>query len=363
MLKAVDAIEPEVAAFINTKVKPHIRIINGALDEDRTSPHAIVLNGRIDPSTLRFLKVDNAYQRPLGDRADIYAALKEGKVVPNIEIGIRGLDYEVDGDDILIHSPAYIIDGWQRVGTALRLLENVPNHPIRIFGSIHFGTDEIWERHRFTELNKNIKKVSANLHLRNMRDSNEAILTLFGLSHNDKTFPLYKRVCWSQAMQRGELLTALTLARAALVLHSQHSGLRNSSAESIAACLLRASSEVGLNRFRKNVNTMFSLVNECWPFAAIEYTRTAVQVKGSFLFELARMLSSHPVFWMDDDRTLFVSADDKRKLARFAIADPQVANLAGAGGSARKLLYRLMVDHMNSGRRTQRLQSRYERNA
>lgn len=158
-------------SLLDTRVKPVVRILNGALDEDPASPNAIVLNGRLDPETFRHLKVDNSYQRPLGDRSDIYEAIKAGIVVPNIDIGVRGQDFSCDGDNFVIHSPAYIIDGWQRVGTALRILELIPNHPIRMFATVHFGTDEVWERHRFTELNKNIRKVSPNLHLRNMRDS------------------------------------------------------------------------------------------------------------------------------------------------------------------------------------------------
>lgn len=187
-------VEAERDTFINTRVQPFVRIINASMDEDPSSPSAVVVNGRIDPASLRFLKVDNDYQRPLGERADIFDALKNGTVVPNIDVGVRGQDFDVDDGDILIKSPAYIIDGWQRVGTALHLLDNIPNHPLRIFATVHFGTDALWERHRFTELNKNVKKVSPNLHLRNMRDTNEAVLTLYGLSNNTKEFALYKRV-------------------------------------------------------------------------------------------------------------------------------------------------------------------------
>lgn len=164
------AIEITPAPSLNTRVEPHVRIINGALDESETSCGGLVLNGRIDAATLRFLKVDT-YQRPLGDRSDIYKALKDGLVVPNIEIGVRGQDFACEGDDFIIKSPAYIIDGWQRVGTALKILDHIPSHPVRIFGSLHFGSDEIWERHRFNALNKNVRRVSPNLHLKNMRDT------------------------------------------------------------------------------------------------------------------------------------------------------------------------------------------------
>lgn len=345
---------------LNTRVKPHLRIINGALDESDNSSTGIILNGRIDPSTLRFLQVDSGYQRPLGDRSDIFVALKEGKVVPNIEIGVRGQDFITDGDDFIIYSPAYIIDGWQRVGTALRLLEAIPNHALRIFASLHFGSDEIWERHRFTELNKNIKRISPNLHLRNMRDGNDAVITLFGLSNSDKDFVLFKKVCWSQAMQRDQLITALNLAKIAMMLHRQKGAVEQGTPERVATTLNRMAASVSLPIFRRNVSGFFALVNDCWPFATIEYRRTASQIKGTFLLTLARVISDHPVFWDSDQRIFSMGGDDRRKLEKFAVNDPRIAELAGSNGSARNILYRLIVDHMNSGRRTQRLRSRFE---
>lgn len=361
MLKLFSGSEQtDAPKVLNTKVEPHIRIVNGALDESDMSSVGIILNGRIDQSTLRFLQVDSTYQRPLAERKDIFEALKNGKIVPNIEVGVRGQDFEADGDDYIIRSPAYIIDGWQRAGNAMRLLELIPHHPLRIFATLHFGTDEVWERHRFTELNKNIKRISPNLHLRNMRDTNEAVLTLYGLSNSDRNFPLFKRVSWSQAMARGELMSALLLAKTAMRLHGHRISNSTGSVENIAASLARIPVTVTLPTFRRNVSTFFHLINECWPISAIQYRATAPQIKSAFLNELARMFSVHACFWEHNDNTLVVSSDDRRKLAKFPIGDPRVALLAGSGGSAAQMLYRLLVDHMNSGRRNNRLRSRFE---
>lgn len=344
---------------LNTRVRPFIRVINGALDESGDSSSALILNGRLDPSTLHHLKVDSEYQRSLSDRADIFNALKEGRIVPNVEIGVRGQDFTTEGDDFLIHSPAYIIDGWQRTGNALRLLEMIPDHPLRIFASIHFGTDLEWERHRFTELNKNVKRISPNLHLRNMRDSNEAILTLYGLSMRDPQFPMFKKVSWSQNFGRGELISALLLALSVYHLHAHRTGFNGRSVEAVSAGLKTVVERCTLPTFRRNANVFINLIDECWPIAGLEKRTTATQLKGSFMCEFARMLSNHPSFWEHNDNTLFINADDRRKLAKFPIRDPQVMQLAGSGGQSRKMLYQLLVDHMNSGRRTQRLRSRF----
>lgn len=355
--KSDDLIEVS-RVHLDTRVRPHIRIINGALDEDQTSPSAIVLQGRIDSSTLRFLKVDD-YQRKLESRADIWDALKNRITLPNIEIGVRGQDFDTDGDDFIVYSPAYIVDGWQRCGNALRMMETIPDHPIRLFGSVHFGTTYSWEAHRFTELNKNVRKVSPNQHLRNMRDQNDAVLTLYGLSNNAPDFPLYKKVCWSQNMSRGELVSALVLCKVAMVLHSHKVSIMAGQTDQIVRAVSNAANTVSLPIFRRNISTFFAIINECWPINTLEYRHTATQIKSSFMMELARMFSRHATFWDGmSEQSLSVSADDLRKLKKFAINDNQVAQLAGSPGAARKILYQLLVDHMNSGRRTQRLSER-----
>jgi len=348
-----------VGPFLDTRVSPHIRIISGVLDEDPTSPSGIILQGRIDPSTLRFLQVDPDYQRPLGNRPDIYEALKAGTVVPNIEVGVRGQDIDSDGPDIIIKSPAYIVDGWQRIGTARQIMEQNPNFWPRIFGSFHFGTDAIWERHRFTDLNKNVKKVSPNLHLRNMRDSNEAVLTLYGLSNNTKDFPLYKRVSWSQNRLRGELISARDMASATRRLHAHVTTVRSNSTSGMAEDIYRAAGRIGLHIFRRNITTYFNVIDECWGIRNIEYRHSAPQIKSTFMGELARLFSLHTDFWDDAGKVLFVSADMRRKLAKFPVQDPHVKHLASSAGSARLLLYDMLVSHVNSGRRTGRLQPRY----
>jgi len=351
--------EPEnEKPFLNTRVKPHVRILNGALDEaDGDSTSALMAHGRLDPATLHFLQVAE-YQRPLGERPDIFEAFKNGLVVPSIEVGVRGQDFVSDGDDFIIRSPAFIIDGWQRIGTAMKVLEYHPNLPIRIFASIHFGTTLEWESQRFVSLNKNVKRVSPSIHLRNMCVSNDALLALHKVTTKDPGFPLFGKVTWDQNAKRGEIVSATTLTIALCFLHAHRIGLGNRTADALASSLSRIQKVVTPATFQRNIYTFINLINDCWPVTDIEYRAKAPQVKASFIVELARMLSQHAVFWEHNDNTLVVSADDRRKLAKFKISDPQVQNLAGSGGRSRHILYRLLIDHMNNSRRTQRLRSR-----
>lgn len=346
--------------MIDTRVPAIIRV-TGSLDEDPSSKSGMVVAGRIDPASLRFLRVDEEYQRPLADRPDIYEAITQGVLVPPIDLGVRGAHFdEVEKDKVWeIRDPTYIIDGWQRVGTALRVVANDPDFVPRIFGTFHFGTDQNWEMHRFSQLNKNTRKVSPALHLKNMREKNEAVLTLYGLSNSTKDFPLFKRVQWGQNRHSTDLIPALQLAYVAWRLHAHHSAARGRGVDTIAESLLVAARAVGLQQFRENVVTFWEVLDSCWSIRTIQYWRIAPHIKSTFTSSLAKMLSDHTDFWQGN--RLHVDADNRRKIGSFALDDPTVAAFAGSGGTAGLHLYTLLVQHMNKSRRTGRLRSRYEK--
>lgn len=361
MLKELTTPKTEPRSAMNTRVPSVVRVIGGALYDDEESPSGIVLTGMIDRETLRFLRVDSNYQRPLGDREDIFSAIKDGTMLPPIEVGVRGQDYEMDGDDFVIRSPAYVIDGWQRVGTALKILEMIPGHPIRFLGTFHFDTNDVWERHRFTDLNRNVRRVSSNLHLRNTRDGNEAILCLYKLSNNAADFALYKKIGWSQNMHRGELMPAMMMCRIARRLHGHLAALQGANLGKITDAMLVVTKTVGVDQFRKNVVVFFDVVDECWGLRDIEFRKSATQLKQAFLAVLARLFSSHLDFWDKSDKVFFVSTDARRKLAKFPLNDPHVKNLAGAGGPAMNILYEMLLKHMDSGKRIGHLRPRTSR--
>ena len=340
---------------IDTRVEPHVRIENAALDEDESSASGLVMRGRIAPSTLRFLKVDQDYQRGLEIRQDIENALRDGKVLPDIDIGVRGQAFDFDGDDCIIKSPAFIIDGWQRVGNAIRLLDEIGDIAVRLGALVHFSTDAVWEAQRFTDLNNNAKRVSTSLHLRNLRYDYKAVLTLYGITRNEPNCPLNERVCWDQRRRRGDLMSATILARSCMFLHGHKAPVPKLRIVDLCKSLEAASRTVSLNAFRGNCLTFLQLVEDCWGIRSIEYARAAPQIKASFLSTLARLLSRHRNFWTDDGNVLAVDRFWRNKLARFPINDPQVAQLAGSQGMSQHILYDLLHQHLSRGMRTNRL--------
>jgi hypothetical protein len=343
------------------KTKTIVKMESAALDE--THNKDIILRGVVSVDSLSNLLLDD-YQReamPLTALSSILKAIEAGQSLPDIELGMRGGSYyeSQDTGEFTLRDPIYIIDGQQRVNGALHIAQTKPGVSIRIGATLHFNTTKKWERERFRILNSLRSKVSPNVLLRNMREDSKAVSALHLLSF-DKNFVLHDRVSWQQRMLRSELVTALTFAKLTLMLHS-HKGRGHSrtNINELVPALDRTLDTIGVTAFRKNMVSFFDLVDECWGIRRVQYREGAAYMRGNFLTVLARLLSDHVDFWKSpDEKVLFVDAPLRRKLAGFPIHDPAVQNLAGSGGKSREMLYMLMRDHINSGKRTKRLTAR-----
>lgn len=336
-----------------------IRILNGGLDDYKGD---VILRGSVDPNSLTDLLVDE-YQRealPVTALKDMLVALADGVVFPDIELGMRGHAISSREDVFVLKDPVYIVDGQQRVNAAIHFLRSQPDKTLRLGATIHFGTSKEWERERFLVTNANRLKVSPNVLLRNLRESSEAIRALHGLSTRDDRFVLKGRICWNQRMTRGEFITALTLTKVAgrLMAHKAP-GARSNRTNELVSSLDRAVTVYGVNIFRDNVRTFFDLLDECWGVRRVQFKESAIYMRGTFLFVLAKLLCDHLDFWREEDgRRLFIEAPLRKKISIFAINDPEVIRLASSGGKAQEMLYMMLVGHINSGKRTKRLTPR-----
>lgn len=337
-----------------------VRILNSGLDEERGGE--IVLRGRVSPDSFVHLMVDD-YQRevaPLSSQSSILEALENGGALPDIELGMRGHKTK-DGPDgtIILLDPVYIIDGLQRVSTIVHYLQGKPDANVRLGAKVRFDTTKEWERNQFRILNSARAKVSPNILLRNRREDSRSMQMLYGLSDNAKDFVLHDRVSWHQRMARGELISALTFAKITGVLHSHKTAGKSNNIDDLIPALDKAVDVIGIQNMRDNIKALFDLLDECWGIRRVQYREGAIWLRSSFLFVLASLLSDHKDFWRQpDEKKLFIEAPLKRKIAMFPVRDPQVQSLAGSGGKSREMLYMLLRDHINSGRRTKRLTSR-----
>lgn len=367
MLKDM-ADEADALDVIDTRASPHVRITNAKLDEDANSPSGVIIRGRIARDTIRFIRRDPSYQRKQGARPDLFEAIRSGVVMPPVDLAVRGEDFQTLGDDeYVIRDKVYAVDGFGRIQEALAILDNDPNADVRLDAVVHFGSTAVWERHRFTEMNRRVVKVSANLHYKNHRDSSTAVTTLYGLSFNQPDFALYKRVAWGQKMLRGEIVSIATLVGIVRVLHShlpqaqRGSRIGRDDVRETMRRLQHVADTITLPVFRANVSTFYQLIDDCWDIQSIEHVKSAPHMKRGFQMTLAHLVDRHADFWNDGGTGLRISAGLRRKLAAFPVNDPHIAALAAGNNAAQNILYEYLVKHMNSGKRVHHLRPWYDR--
>ena len=102
----------------------------------------------------------------------------------------------------------------------------------------------------------------------------------------------------------------------------------------------------------------FQDINDIWGITNVTFKGKATFLKYGFLGALAQVLSDYRQFWTGE--RLYIKQDYKRKLATFPLNDPTVMQLGSIGRDTNLVLKRLLIDHLNKGRRTGRLVNRYE---
>lgn len=327
-----------------------VKLTNAALDEQENE---IILRGVIDPSSLPILKVAD-YQReilPNGKINSLMTALQAGGV-PDIQLGCRGGNYITrENGNYFVQDDVYIIDGLQRTTAARRLMAKgiVPH----LGAALYFNTTEDMERKRFRALNVTRVKLSPNVLLRNGRHDSTAVSALFQLCSSSQ-FILYKRVCWQQRMKRDELISAMTLVKICSMLH-RHLGMAHNqrSHEAMMFGLDKVIEKYGRTVIMNNLREFWMMMEDAYSIKDIVYRDGGPALKGGFLTALAKVIATHEDFWTDSE--MKIPKELRAKLKSFPLQDPHIAALAASTGASTNVLTQLIVNHLNSGKRTRRL--------
>jgi hypothetical protein len=109
---------------------------------------------------------------------------------------------------------------------------------------------------------------------------------------------------------------------------------------------------VGHVTMMENVRTFFQLLDSNWGVRGILYKDRATHLKSGFLFALADVISDYPTFW--SGKSLHLDRDVQKKIGQFPLGDPSVRAMA-CNTTSQGVLSRLIVDHINAGKRTRRL--------
>jgi hypothetical protein len=328
---------------------------SAALAEDGED---IVLRGVIDPDTIDALKVDS-YQREIESRAYIeqIAGGFRSNSVADIDLGMRGGNYDERDGTFTLKDPVFIVDGFQRV-TAARLALSQGKRPM-LGAALRFNTSFAWEKERFHVLNAKRKRIAPSIHLRNLRTDFAVVEMLYDLCRRDEGFPLHDRVCWQQNMRRDHLLTALTFMKCVGALHAHFGAGRTFISDELVRAMQSTMEKVGKATYRNNVLVFFGVLEDCWAISRIAYKDQATVLRGAFLAALARVFDEHDEFW--SDKCLVVAATLRRKLKAFPVTDPNVVALASGGGTSTTLLGQMLLAHLNAGKRTQKIVGRESR--
>jgi hypothetical protein len=209
----------------------------------------------------------------------------------------------------------------------------------------------------FEDLNQNRVKVSPNVLLLNARHTNPFVETMHNLTLPGSGFVLANKVQWCQLMKREHIITALNFFRVTGKIHSRFGTGGGTVAvrdmTSLDSGMSKLMEVVGRNIVRENVKTFFDLIDEAFNLGQVHYTGRCPYVKGTFLCSIAGLLAEHDCFW--DGKRLVVDKATRRKIATFPINDPNVSTLAGGNHTAEGILRGLLLEHINSGRRRNRL--------
>jgi hypothetical protein len=335
------------------KEKALVRLQQSSLDEKNGE---IVAHGWLDIEAIKHLLVGD-YQREIiesrgGRKNSIQNAIDHNERLPDIMLGMRGESYTPRGGAMLLENDVFIIDGLQRI-SALRKVaaENPDKIPqLRIGAEVRFNTTRDSEKELFTILNVRRRAMSPNVILRNERNHSTGVATLFGLSTSDRNHAMYGRVCWTQQMNRGELVSASTFAKTAITLHRHNvvGGRHIATLAHLPDQLDKVVKTVGMQVFRANLNAFYEVMDEVWGIRGIKYNDKATHTRFNFMNQLASLFSDHEEFW--DGLKLTIDAAQKAKLKSFPINDPTIIRLAGAGTTVGSMLLRHFIDHMNKNK-------------
>jgi len=331
-----------------------LKIVSGALDE--MTDGEIVLRGVIDPASLDGLLTPLYQREELRDATieKLVKALRNRKRFPDVDLAVRGDHYGCTDDrkgTYTITGSVYIVDGLQRTTAARRVLRE-GGHPL-LGTMVHFATTEDWERGRFLDLNQNQKRVSPNVVLRD-HAADYAVLKRLHQLCSDESFVLCERISWQQFMRREELLTAVTFLKTAMRLHGRFGAGRHPGITNMCEALAPMAANVGTTTMVENVKTFFDLLDSAWGIRGILHKDRATHLRVGFLSALADVFSEYDVFW--NGKTLRIDRELRKKIGQFPLREPNIDAMARSGaGATSSLLRRLIVDHINSGKRTRRL--------
>jgi hypothetical protein len=339
--------------------KPKVILSQGSVFE---LDGEIVVRGVLDSDTLVGLQKPK-YQREVlaGKKMEGLMEAHRKARVPDIVLNMRGDRFIVrDDGSIELLDPVFMVDGLQRVSSAIMVMKEDGDVTPRIGALVSINRDESWEREQFEILNNHQTKLSPNINLRNQAALVPAINVLWRLTQDD-SFVMKGRVQWTQSGNKSDLITATTYVKTVGRLLSHWGSGKGSTVSEVAKGLDLIMGEIGAKAFKGNVKAFFDLLDECWGLSEVE-VKNSTLLKNGFLFVVAQLLADYPIFWNGYD--LEVPANLKAKLKKIKVTDPSVdLAVSSTSSTSRSLLRTMLLAELQKGMRGGHLQTWAEHDA
>jgi hypothetical protein len=289
--------------------KHDVIITSGALED---SPDGrIILRGVIDAANLRKLGVGD-YQKKTHSQSKLRRlghAVKEGSRLPDIELGMRGQNFDSTGNTYVLHDPCYIIDGLQRKMALCATDVRYPEVNCSVGAIINFSTTEKWERQRFEKLATDRTAVAPSVLLRNFAKDDKIAKMVLDLTQDPDSI-LYRRVTWDQHMLSGELVYGSTLYHIIILLHSWKIAPGSRKAYAMIGQVNEIAENIGDAVMLSNTRKFFELADHFWGFKEVQKRDGVIHVSAEFLFVMAELMATMSIFWDGS------SLDDSLKVRR-----------------------------------------------
>lgn len=322
-----------------TEAGAPVRFFNAIVQD---TPNKKSIHGTLDLSTITELRIGTYQRELLLKRMNGYAKdYKDGAVVDELTLGMRGDRYEVNGDgSVTCYDPVFVIDGQQRAGGGIAAMIADETCEPFLTARIFIGTDSAWEQNQFKIRNRKREPVSANVHIRNLREEgNRFALLLYDLSF-DPAFALCNRVTWNNGAKRGEVISAIGVLKVCSELFSRFAvGLINTKHEVMADKLNAVALKLGFDVTRNIIIDYWDVIDRTRGIRNIGFDGPYTQAKQPFNRGVAQCFAQHREFWKGNvlkvpriyrERIININFDDPviAPLIHGAIAGPNIFALA-----------------------------------
>lgn len=312
------------------------------------------------------------YQRGKHSKEEVSSiaeAYLDGTRIQTIELSTRQAKLKKENGILLIDGITSVVDGYGRIDGAKEAHKKDPDAEFPVFVTIELDTSWHVEKDDYLNFNTKRRRVSSSETIRVLSYDYPAMRSLIKLTTEDKTFPFYNRVSWTDQPPHKHMTGALTFAKMITALHGFMGVSSANSSEEVCKAIQSLWDRLGEKAFMHNVREFSKMLHDAYGLSGeygagtpgtydyqkkIPYGRKLAHAKGGFLWALATVFADnfgHQYLWNELELKIAKGPITKKlKTMKAELAKPEVLMLVSAGGASRLDLVKKITQWINSGK-------------